>query len=60
MRVMELQCRQTNLPQVIAALRKAGSLARRLHGGNEQRYQHANDGNDDKELHQCEREPAVI
>jgi hypothetical protein len=45
---------QADLLHVVGALGAAGRLPRRLHGGQEQRDQHCNDGNHDQELDQRE------
>jgi len=46
--------REAELLQIIEALRAAGGLARRLDGGQEQRDQDGDDGNDDQQLDQGE------
>ncbi len=45
---------QTDLLQVVDALRTAGGLTSRLHGGQEECDQHGDDGDDDKQLDQRE------
>jgi hypothetical protein len=45
---------QPDLPQMILALSAAGRLASRLHGGQKQRDQHADDGNYHQQLYQRE------
>ena len=43
-----------DLLEVVAALRPPGRLAGHLHGGQQQRDQHADDGDDDEELDEGE------
>ena len=45
---------QAELLQVVGALNPAGGLARRLHGGQQQRDQHGDDGDDHQQLDQRE------
>jgi hypothetical protein len=51
----EIVQRQSQLLNLILALRAPGRLAGRLHGGQQQRHEHADNGDDDQELNQ--REP---
>jgi hypothetical protein len=49
-----IEQREAELFEIILAARTAGALARRLHRGEEQRDQHADDRNDDQEFDQRE------
>ena len=46
--------REPHLPHVVRAAGPPRGLASRLHRGQEQRDQHANDGYDDQQFHQRE------
>jgi hypothetical protein len=55
MRVIQRVSSDANLLQSVLALRSPRSSPSGLHGRQEQRNQHSDDGDDDQEFHQSER-----
>jgi hypothetical protein len=48
------------LPQLVRAARTAGRFAGRLHGGQKQGYEHANDGNHDEQFNECKTDARAM
>jgi hypothetical protein len=55
--VVEVVCGQADLPQVVGALHSPGSFAGRLHRGEQQGDQHADDRNDHQQFHERKAAP---
>jgi hypothetical protein len=55
--VMVLVCGQTELPQVVAAVRTVGGLTRALHRGKDQADQDGDDRDHNQKLDECEPAP---
>jgi hypothetical protein len=59
-RVVVILQGEAQLLEIVVALRAAGSFARGLNGGQQQRYEYADDGDHHQQLHQRKTKPPFL